>query len=195
MSSRFDQSLAPAVVARARDGDRAAQGELFAAYGQAVYGLARRILVRADLADDVLQDTFVEVLRSLPAFREEAPLGMWIRRIAVSKCLMQLRSHWHRYRSPLEDEGQDPSPGAWLAEGGSPANALDCERALDALSPEARTVVWLHDVEGYTHVEIAKLMNATPSFSKSQLARAYVRLRQWAGEAREVQSCMPALNS
>jgi RNA polymerase sigma factor (sigma-70 family) len=195
MSSRFDQSLAPSVVARARDGDRAAQGELFAAYGQAVYGLARRILARADLAEDVLQDTFVEVLRSLPSFREEAPLGMWIRRIAVNKCLMQLRSHWHRYRSPLEDEGPAPSADAWRAEGSSLANTLDCERALDTLTPEARTVVWLHDVEGYTHVEIAKLMNATPSFSKSQLARAYVRLREWAGETREVQRCMPALNS
>lgn len=195
MSSRFDQSLAPSVVARARDGDRAAQGELFAAYGQAVYGLARRILARADLADDVLQDTFVEVLRGLPGFREEAPVGMWIRRIAVNKCLMQLRSHWHRYRSPLEDEGPVPGADAWMAMGSSPANALDCERALDALTPEARTVVWLHDVEGYTHVEIAKLMNASPSFSKSQLARAYVRLRQWAGETPEVQKCMPALNS
>lgn len=196
MSSRFDQSPAAHVVARARDGDRAAQGELYACYGQAVYGLARRILGRADLADDVLQDTFIEVLRSLPGFREEAPLGMWIRRIAVSKCLMLLRSHWHRYRTVLDDDGPAPDAGAWAAAGGGGSDGvLDCERALDSLPPEARAVVWLHDVEGYTHVEIAKLMNATPSFSKSQLARAYVRMRQWAGEEREVQACMPALNN
>ena len=192
MSSRFDHSPAAETVARARDGDRAAQGELFACYGQAVYGLARRILVRPDLADDVLQDTFVEVLRALPGFRGEAPLGMWIRRIALNKCLMLLRSHWHRNRAPMEDEGGE----AWLMDRGAPPEAaLDCERALDALPAAARTVVWLHDVEGYTHAEIAKLMNASPSFSKSQLTRAYVRLRRWSGGAPEVEACMPALNN
>jgi RNA polymerase sigma-70 factor (ECF subfamily) len=196
MESRFDQPLAAQVLAQARRGDRTAQGELFAVYGRAVFGLARRMLARADLAEDVLQDTFVEVLRGLPEFRGEAPVGMWIRRIAVNKCLMHIRSHWHRYRLTLEDEGDDLSAADWLAAGGKlPEHALDFERALDALPPETRTVVWLHDVEGYTHVEIARLMNATPSFSKSQLARAYVRLRQWAGETQEVQTCMPALSN
>ena len=196
MESRFDQTLADEVVARARQGDREAQAELFAAYGRAVFGLARRLLARTELAEDVLQDTFVEVLRNLGDFRGEAPVGMWIRRIAVNKCLMHVRSHWHRYRMPLEADAEATPAGEWLTDGSRPPeNVLDFERALDALPPEARTVVWLHDVEGYTHQEIARLMDATPSFSKSQLARAYVRLRQWSGEGQEVEPCMPALNS
>lgn len=196
MSSRFDQGIPDGVLERARQGDRAAQGELFAAFGPAVFGLARRMLGRADQADDVLQETFVEVLKSLPQFRGEAPLGMWIRRIAVNECLMHLRSHWHRFRLPLDTGAEGGSVEDWLAADEPPPDkGLDMERALDALSPEARAVVWLHDVEGYTHVEIARLMKATPSFSKSQLARAYVRMRQWAGEAKEVQACMPALNN
>ena len=196
MSSRFDLRIADQVLDRAREGDRVSQAELFAAYGRAVFGLARRMLGRADLAEDVLQDTFVEVLKGLKDFRGEAPVGLWIRRIAVNKCLMHVRSHWHRYRVPL-DGGEEATPAEeWLvAEGGQPETGLDLERALDALSPEARAVVWLHDVEGYTHVEIARLMQATPSFSKSQLARAYVRMRRWAGGPDEVQSCMPVLNS
>jgi len=196
MESRFDQALADDVVARARQGDRDAQAELFAAYGRAVFGLARRLLARTELAEDVLQDTFVEVLRNLGDFRGEAPVGMWIRRIAVNKCLMHVRSHWHRYRLPLDESIEATPAGEWLTDKSRlPENVLDFERALDALPPEARTVVWLHDVEGYTHQEIARLMDATPSFSKSQLARAYVRLRLWSGEGQEVESCMPALNS
>ncbi len=196
MSSRFDHSVPDPVLERAKAGDRAAQAELFDAFGQPVFGLARRMLGRADLADDVLQETFVEVLRSLPKFRGEAPVGMWIRRIAVNECLMHLRSHWNRYRLPLGGEGESTSMEEWLtADEPPPDKGLDVERALDVLSPEARAVVWLHDVEGYTHVEIARLMDATPSFSKSQLARAYVRMRQWAGGPPEVEPCMPVLNN
>ena len=196
MSSRFDLSFPDPVLDRARAGDRVAQAELFAAYGRAVFGLARRMLGRPELAEDVLQDTFVEVLRGLKDFRGEAPVGMWIRRIAVNKCLMLIRSHWHRYRLPL-DGGEEATPAEeWLeTRPGSTEAGLDMEKALDALPAEARAVVWLHDVEGYTHVEIARLMQATPSFSKSQLARAYVRMRRWAGEAEEVQQCMPVLNN
>lgn len=196
MSSRFDHGVSDLLLDRAREGDRTAQAELFAAYGRAVYGLARRMLGRADLAEDALQDTFVEVLRGLPGFRGEAPVGMWIRRIAVNKCLMHLRSAWYRYRLPM-DAGSEATPVEdWFtADETPPELGLDLEKALDSLPAEARAVVWLHDVEGYTHVEIARLMNASPSFSKSQLARAYVRLRQWAQGSREVQPCMPVLNN
>lgn len=196
MSSRFDQGIPDGVLERARAGDRAAQAELFTAFSQPVFGLARRMLGRADLADDVMQETFIEVLNGLPKFRGEAPLGMWIRRIAVNECLMQLRSHWHRFRLPLNSGGEGTPVEEWLeSDEPPPDKGLDMEKALDALSPEARAVVWLHDVEGYTHVEIGRLMNATPSYSKSQLARAYVRMRQWAGRPGEVGPCMPALNN
>src|SRR5437867_1891972 len=60
---------------------------------------------------------------------------------------------------------------------GAPAR-IDLERAFERLSETSRSVVWLHDVEGYTHEEIAELMGKTVSFSKSQLARAHARLRR-----------------
>ena len=64
----------------------------------------------------------------------------------------------------------------------SPALRMDLEAALERLGDTSRAVVWLHDVEGYTHDEIANMMGKTVSFSKSQLARAHTRLRRWLGE-------------
>jgi RNA polymerase sigma-70 factor (ECF subfamily) len=59
---------------------------------------------------------------------------------------------------------------------------LDLETAMSRLSDTARAVVWLHDVEGYTHEDIAEMMGKSVSFSKSQLARAHKRLRTWLQE-------------
>src|SRR5213596_809451 len=76
--------------------------------------------------------------------------------------------------------------GAWGGAGGMSPGAvpaqIDLERALERLSETARAVVWLHDVEGYTHEEIAEQMGKTVSFSKSQLARAHVQLRRMLDE-------------
>lgn len=190
MASLFQQTVDDALLTRARDGEGAAQAELFNLFGRPVYNLARRLLVKPELAEDVLQDTFVEVLRNLAGFRGEAPFGMWVRRIVVNRCLMYLRSPWQRRRLELDEE----NPGL-LRSNETGFDVLDLERALECLSPEARSVVWLHDVEGYTHQEIGQLLNATASFSKSQLMRAYARMRNWAGNETGEQSCTPVLSN
>ena len=74
------------------------------------------------------------------------------------------------------------SPDAMQLENQLRLNSLDLEEALSRLSERSRAVVWLHDVEGYTHEDIADMMGMTVSFSKSQLARAHARLKQWLGE-------------
>jgi RNA polymerase sigma-70 factor (ECF subfamily) len=190
-ASPCQQTVDDSLLTRARQGEGDAQAELFRLFGRPVYNLARRLLVKRELAEDVLQDTFVEVLRNLTAFRGEAPFGMWLRRIAVNHCLMHLRSPWQRRRLEL-DEGDE---SGMLRSSEYGFDALDLERALENLPPEARAVVWLHDVEGYTHQEIGQMLNATASFSKSQLARAYVRMRHWAVNEAGEQSCMPALSN
>jgi RNA polymerase sigma factor (sigma-70 family) len=120
-----------------------------------------------------LQETFVEVLRNVGSCRGHAEFGPWVRRIAVNKCLMHLRSPWVARRARA-DAADELSPAQ---EDACPGEQASLERALAALSPTARAVIWLHDVEGYTHEEIARFMGRTASFSKSQLARAHERLR------------------
>ncbi|HEX5340132.1 MAG TPA: RNA polymerase sigma factor, partial [Gammaproteobacteria bacterium] len=159
MATPFQQDVDEALLGRARQGEAAAQAELFRLFGRAVYTLARRLLVKPELAEDVLQDTFVEVLRNLSTFRGEAPFGMWLRRIAVNHCLMHLRSPWQRRRLELDDGDES----GMLRSIDAGLDALDLERALEALPAEARAVVWLHDVEGYTHQEIGRMLNATTS--------------------------------
>jgi RNA polymerase sigma-70 factor (ECF subfamily) len=92
---------------------------------------------------------------------------------------MFLRSAWHSRGQRLDDDWDDITPGRAESFGVSahPDHALDLDAALGTLPPLSRAVVWLHDVEGFTHKEIAELMGKTESFSKSQLSRAYRRLR------------------
>lgn len=160
------------IVARARSGDRAAHAEIYAALGGPVFTLARRILASKALAEDVLQETFVEVICNIERFRGEADIGTWIKRIAINKCLMHVRSSWVSRRVPTIDEPVSEHRSGLVDD------QMALERALDRVPDVARAVVWLHDVEGYTHAEIGRLMGRTTSFSKSQLARAHERLRE-----------------
>jgi RNA polymerase sigma-70 factor (ECF subfamily) len=163
--------LDPSVIARAKLGDESAQEALYRTFSPMVFTLARRMLASHSLAEDVLQDTFVAVILNISKFRGDVELGAWIKRIAVNRCLSHLRSAWS-LRRLLQD---DIDLGVY--ERNRAEDQLALERALDTLPGVTRAVVWLHDVEGYTHKEIGALMGRSTSFSKSQLARAHERLR------------------
>jgi RNA polymerase sigma-70 factor (ECF subfamily) len=174
--SPFNSILVSAeVIDAARAGDARAHEGIFRACERPVYTLIRRLISRPSVADDLFQDTFVEILRSIRTYSGEGSFGGWVRSIAVSKCLMYLRSPWHRSLLWLDDDAQviEPSCGP---EHDADYRA-DLAQALAELPALTRSVVWLHDVEGYTHVEIARMLGRTPSFSKSQLSRAHTRLR------------------
>ena len=166
-------------IQRAKTGDLSALEGVYRAYDSMVYTLARRICQTAEDAEDVHQETFFEVCRSIGRFRGSGPgsLTAWIKRIAASKALMRVRYDKYRVTDQLREE-----TGGVGGLDGDAGLRLDLETALSRLSDTARAVVWLHDVEGYTHEEIAELMDKTVSFSKSQLSRAHARLRTTLGE-------------
>jgi len=173
MTESLPLAEAKSLVARARAGDFAALERLYRTYERPVYTLARRLTRSAEDAEDVLQETFLEVCRSLRQWRGDGSLWGWIRTIAASKALMRYRREKLREWEPLDDDVGRAGDDVPLR--------MDLEAALQRLPERSRTVVWLHDVEGYTHEEIAELMGMTTSFSKSQLARAHDRLRRWLG--------------
>ena len=178
--SRFaDIQIDPGIVKRAARGDVRAHEIIYRAFSAPVYSVCLRFTRVPAHAEDLLQETFIEVMRSIGGFRGEAALGSWIRQVAVSKALMFLRSAWHKRGQSLDDDWDEMTPGGVDKYGvsGRPDEALDLDAALGSLPPVSRAVVWLHDVEGFTHKEIAGMLGKTESFSKSQLSRAYLRLR------------------
>jgi RNA polymerase sigma factor (sigma-70 family) len=170
------------LLARAKAGNEAALEALFRHFEAPVYTLARRLTRTPHDAEDVLQETFLEVVRSIGRFRGEGSFAGWIRRVAASKALMQLRQQASRIPEQELSEELADAVAADHNHGVAPIatapERLDLEAALARLPGTARIVIWLHDVEGYSHEEIAAMAGKTASFSKSQLARAHARLRE-----------------
>jgi RNA polymerase sigma-70 factor (ECF subfamily) len=190
-----DLSIPESIAAAARQGDARALEAVYRATAGPIYTLLRRLVRRPAIAEELLQETFVDVLEHIGAFEGRCPLAAWIRSIAVNRALMYLRSPWHR---SLEWLDADPGRLEGLTSE-SPATAIGAEpgldRALMRLPALARAVVWLHDVEGYTHAEIGTALGRTPSFSKTQLARAHARLRDLLADAETIKEgtpCTPA---
>jgi RNA polymerase sigma factor (sigma-70 family) len=167
------------VRARACAGEEAARQLIYAAVAPATFSLIRRMVGQTSAAEDVFQDTMMILFERLTEFRQEAPLGAWLRQIAVSRCLMHLRSPWRRVRLCLEGSDAEAVAAATPVTAALPPELIDVERALAALAPTARAVLWMYEVEGYSHAEIAQAFGRSISFSKSQLARAHLKLRAW----------------
>lgn len=189
MSTFLQISLAPGLLERARAGESAAQEALYRATATPVYTLLRRLVARPAVAEELLQEVFIEALRNLRHCQGETTFPGWLRSIAVSKALMHLRSPWNGRLVSDEDVRLATLPSS--AAGGAPDDAWNgaLERALNALPPRTRSIVWLHDVEGYTHAEIARLFGRTASYSKSQLARAHEALRDMLEPQTGVEGC------
>ncbi|MBF6022531.1 RNA polymerase sigma factor [Lysobacter niastensis] len=181
--SSFAIDVPDALLARARAGERAAFEQLYRWFERPVFTLAMRIAGDREEAAEVLQETMLKVLGKIADFRgsQGSPFWGWLRQIAVNEALMRLRSQ-RRHALDVALDGDEGGAGAIVADPGPlPAAAADAAaltRALNQLPSATRSVLWLYHAEGYTHEEIAALMERTPSFSKSQLARGSRRLRE-----------------
>jgi RNA polymerase sigma-70 factor (ECF subfamily) len=178
MSGFSDIRLPETVAQGVLRGDRSAFADAYRLLAQPVMNLAARMLKDRQLAEEVVQDAFIDLVEKSSQIRDSDSIVPWIRRVAVNHCLMKLRSPWHARRTDTDAEealnrSRTDQSMTWVE------NVPAIEQALMTLGDEARAVVLLHDVEGYTHKEIGALMGKTPSFSKSQLARAYEKLLMW----------------
>mgnify|MGYP001826565455 FL=1 len=167
-------------LARAKRGDLDALEGLYRVYADPVSNLAQRICRSAHEAEEVVQETFLEMVRSVRSYRGDGAFGAWLRRIAVSKALTALRSRRRRAESESRPGADFDGPAEFpsAADGTGGWQRFDLEKALAILPDDARVVVWLFDVEGMTHREIADLFGRSTSFSKSRLSRAHARLRE-----------------
>ncbi|HET7585865.1 MAG TPA: sigma-70 family RNA polymerase sigma factor [Gemmatimonadaceae bacterium] len=162
------------LVARARQGDVRAFESLYRAHGQAVYALALRLLGDDAAAREQVQDIFVHAWERLGSFRGDSAFATWLHRLGVNLTLERLRAE-RRDAGRFVDDDADDLPAR--APTGDDVHArIDLDAALARLPTGARMVFLLHDVEGYTHEEIARLTGMAPGTARAQLFKARRRL-------------------
>lgn len=165
-------------------GNRKAQFELYRLYSQAMYNICLRMLNDQDDAEDLLQQSFIDVFTKLDSFRFESSIGAWIKRIVVNNCINFLKKRRLTIQS-IDDEkiGSFPdNPDGDLHE-----NLLSVQEVKNAITelPDGYIVVFtLYMFEGYDHKEIADILNITEATSKSQYSRAKKKLREMLGGTR-----------
>jgi RNA polymerase sigma-70 factor (ECF subfamily) len=171
------------LIARAIDGDEQAFEALFHAYERRVYLLCVRMTGDSSEAEDLTQETFLQIFRKISTFRNESAFATWLHRVAVNVVLM----HHRRKRLqvvPFEHTGlsqEEPVRREYGAEDQTLVGLIDrivIRRAIRQLPEGRRAVFVLHDMEGYRHTEIAELQDCSIGNSKSQLSRARWNMRQ-----------------
>lgn len=156
---------------RCLEGERAAQKMLYDKYSGAMYTTAVRILNDPELANDVLQDTFIDVFRDLNSFKGKSTLGAWIKTILMRHAFRKKKfeSRYEEFEETEDDrtvEMMDQFTGAYL------------ETIISELPDGYRAVFLLVEVEGYSHKEVAQMMNISVGTSRSQLHHAKIQLRK-----------------
>jgi RNA polymerase sigma-70 factor, ECF subfamily len=168
------------VLERARRGDVDAFELLYRQHAGRVYALCLRLAADPVVARELTQDTFVRAWEALPRFRADASITTWLHRIAVNAMLERRRGERRRTaRVSLADDDEDGDAlvgGVVLAP--DVATAVDLERAIGALPPGVRRAFVLHDVEGYTHEEIATMTGLAAGTLRAQLHRARQLLKR-----------------
>ena len=164
---------------RCQDGDSGAFEELYRLHAGRLYNLVFRMAGSAEEAEDLLQDVFVHAHRKLGSFRGDSSLGTWLYRLAVNQCLDFLRGKQNRMTKvtgSLDDDGA-AEPAAALPAVPTAISRIDLERAIARLPAGCRAAFVLHDVEGFEHNEVARLLGVSEGTSKSQVHKARTKLR------------------
>jgi RNA polymerase sigma-70 factor (ECF subfamily) len=165
-----------ALVASVQAGDVDAFEALYKQHAARIYSLASRMAGSPDEGEDLVQEIFLQAYRKLGSFKGDASVGTWLYRLAVNHCLDFVRSRrakMGRVTDTLDAAGsfEPVSPRE------TPLARLDLERAIEQLPPGCREAFVLHDVEGFDHKEVARLLGIAEGTSKSQVFKARMKLR------------------
>jgi RNA polymerase sigma-70 factor (ECF subfamily) len=170
-----------ASIANALAGDRMSGFEqLYRRYYRRVYSICLRMCGNVAEAEDLTQEVFIQLHRKLGSFRGESAFTTWLHRLTVNQVLMHFRKRSVRSELTTED-GEMPDsidPDTLNPEAMPIVDRIALENAIAQLPPGYRAVFVLHDIEGYEHEEIAKILGCSAGTSKSQLHKARFKLRR-----------------
>jgi RNA polymerase sigma-70 factor (ECF subfamily) len=166
----------PELIARVVAGDRLAARELYDTHAERVFRLAFRLTGESELARELTQETFIRAFAQLGRFRGESALSTWLHRVTISVVSNAMRKV-KRFRARETDLDE---AGLMAVEGraADPDLRDKLHRAIDELPEIYRTTFVMHDVEGYTHEEIANVLGVAEGTCKSRLSVARAQLRE-----------------
>jgi RNA polymerase sigma-70 factor (ECF subfamily) len=177
-ASRPDQDWE--LITRCQKGERQAQYELYQRYKDWVFNIALRMANQRQEAEDITQTVFVRLFKKIDSFRGDSAFSSWLYRMTVNLCINHYRKekkHKDRLSNELSDLEKMQTKGFDRKDERFDLRPY-LEKAIRALPEKYRMVFVLHDVEGYNHKEIGKMMNISDGTSKSQLHKARKELRR-----------------
>ncbi len=176
MTKGFSQKVAKNVLSQAKRGDMQAFEHIYRTYSDPSISLAYRICGDRSLAQDVMQEAFIKIMTNIKNYRGDGSFAGWVRQIVCNTAFSRLKES---SKLSVFDENHDTANQAqdlfshnWIDA------SADLEKILQKLPKLMRAVLLLHEVEGYTHKEIAEMFEKSESFSKTTLSRAYSVLRE-----------------
>ena len=164
----------------ASSGDMGAFEEIYQRHHRRVYSICLRMLQNAYEAEDLTQDVFIQLYRKVGSFRGDSAFTTWLHRMTVNQVLMHFRKRNVKYEKTTE-EGD--TPDQVVAGTADPdkmpiVDKIALESAIDQLPMGYKNVFVLHDVEGFEHEEVARILGCSVGTSKSQLHKARLKLRK-----------------
>ena len=164
----------------AANGNMTAFEEVYSRHHRRVYSICLRMLQNATEAEDLTQDVFIQLHRKIGSFRGDSAFTTWLHRLTVNQVLMHFRKRNVKFEKTTE-EGETPVqivPGTENQSKMPVVDKIAIEHAIEQLPNGYRNVFMLHDVEGYEHEEVARILGCSVGTSKSQLHKARLKLRK-----------------
>ena len=164
----------------ASKGDMIAFEEIYQRHHRRVYSICLRMLQNAYEAEDLTQDVFIQLYRKIGSFRGDSAFTTWLHRLTVNQVLMHFRKRNVKFEKTTE-EGETPEqtvPGTANPFKMPIVDKIALENAIDQLPAGYKNVFVLHDVEGFEHEEVARILGCSVGTSKSQLHKARLKLRK-----------------
>ncbi|MBI2570494.1 MAG: sigma-70 family RNA polymerase sigma factor [Candidatus Schekmanbacteria bacterium] len=177
---RSEKSASPVLVddvRRAQGGDLVAFERLYRDNAGRIHALCLRMTGNRASAEELTQEVFIRAWERLSTFMGRSSFASWVYRIGVNVSLDAIRAD-RRDEARLGMDSLEPGGGGTWDQAGASDCRLDLERAISRLPPGARVVFILHDVEGYSHEDIAEMTGVASGTSKAQLHRARMLLRK-----------------
>lgn len=176
VDSASDYELTQAAAA----GDMVAFEEVYNRHHRRVYAICLRMLQNAAEAEDLTQDVFIQLYRKIGSFRGDSAFTTWLHRLTVNQVLMHFRKRNVKFEKTTE-EGETPVQVVGGTENPRKMPIVDkiaLENAIEQLPEGYKNVFVLHDIEGYEHEEVARILGCSVGTSKSQLHKARLKLRK-----------------